>query len=505
MHFPLCREIHFPSKDLDYSVFNRISRRYANLKSGVPQQELRIPITASHRRTFIWTFSENLLVLQSSYFPIVLTLIYLDARTGSRRIINGELALDADEGAVTRVMVCRNMLAVERVCGKVWGSPRWVCSADCFRVSLSPDNSKVIATEVSSFATFGSEYADFSHETISDHSGKYYAAYSLAPHSEEVLKIWDMETGEMIKQIPVLEFPRARNVSHVLVIAKQGPDGPQQVLVAGNDWKRSHRSRRTQAAVEWDGVENFKVFPIDAESPEWTGYIAHNEPQDGLWPFNLRAPQASSFKVLHRPSGINSLDTPDAPGYLGEDIGLALWHWDPGARNAYSSYHKIVPAHPPTSTPNAPLAIRPELRMASRETLCSPFNLGFHSELSLFMDVTPRPKYSMGKQVMLYKFRVRGFRPSATSGITEIDWETRLMSSQDRTKSREILFVGKDVMGFSIYPLMVTDEGELATAFLDMSSGEMELVLLLWDDGFHGELPLGGRVFNLSRVRMLDC
>ena len=106
MHFPLCREIQSPPQPLDYSVFNRVSRRYAALKSGVPRQELRIPITKSSLDTYIWTFSENLLVLQSSHHPLaVLTLIYLDARTEPRRIIKGQLLLDTGGGVVNRVKV----------------------------------------------------------------------------------------------------------------------------------------------------------------------------------------------------------------------------------------------------------------------------------------------------------------------------------------------------------------------------------------------------------------
>ena len=156
MHFPLCREIQCPSasQPLDYSIFNRVSKRYAALKSGIPQQELRIPITAPYRNTYIWTFSENLPVLQSSHYPrAVLTLIYLDARTESRRIITGELVLDNDGGPVAKVMACRNMLVVERI-SRPENSPGWFWGVDCFRVSLSPGNSKVIATKVSSFNTF---------------------------------------------------------------------------------------------------------------------------------------------------------------------------------------------------------------------------------------------------------------------------------------------------------------------------------------------------------------
>ena len=118
MHFPLCRGIQCPSasKPLDYAVFNRVSRRYAALRSGVPRQELRIPIGMPRSSKYVWSFSENLLVLDSSrYSRVALTLIYLDARNESRRIINGEVVLDADAMAVSGVKVCHLVLVLSLI------------------------------------------------------------------------------------------------------------------------------------------------------------------------------------------------------------------------------------------------------------------------------------------------------------------------------------------------------------------------------------------------------
>ena len=70
----------------------------------------------SHRNPYVWDFSENLLVFQSSRSPrIVLTLIYLDARNESRRIVNGELVLDGDTRTVNRIKVCHLALVLSLV------------------------------------------------------------------------------------------------------------------------------------------------------------------------------------------------------------------------------------------------------------------------------------------------------------------------------------------------------------------------------------------------------
>ena len=43
--------------------------------------------------------------------------------------------------------------------------------------------------------------------------------------------------------------------------------------------------------------------------------------------------------------------------------------------------------------------------------------------------------------------------------------------------------------------MAVIDGSELATAFLGLGSGMMELVLVLWEE-LHGELPLGSTVLD---------
>ena len=480
-------------------MLNRISKRYAALKSGVPRQELRVRITKSRRNSYIWNFSENLLVLQSSHHPhATMTMIYLDARTEPRRIITGQLALDFSGRTVKKVKVCRNMLVIERISDT--SRPGWVCIVDCFRVSLSPGNSEVIATKVSSFDTFRFDYSNPPGWTISDHSGKYYATH-CSVSNPGALQIWDIERGEMVRRIPNAEFSNIRNVTNVLVIARKGPGGPQQVVVVGNgqrEWGHDCHPCWTQVTPEWDRMSDFKVFPIDVGSPEWAGCV-EKKVQPGIsQPLTLETPLVCSFKVPRCPAGITSLDTPGAPGYLGEEMGLTLWHWNSDAGDVYSSYHSIIPDHPPTSASDARLVVEREFRIAFRGTpCCSPFNAGFRSGLSITMDALGEKTVFEGIRVISYKIRVRGFYPSATPGVMDLDWETHLKSSEDRRERREILSVNREFLDLSICPLMVViDESELATIFLDMSEGVTELVLLLWDDGFHWELPSGGEVLN---------
>ena len=304
----------------------------------------------------------------------------------------------------------------------------------------------------------------------------------------------------MVRRIPDTEFPTIRNVTNVLVIARKGPDGPQQVVVAGNDrsdWKENRHPDWDQTTLEWDYMVNFKVFPIEAGSPEWSRSIAHKE-QRGSWRLTGGTPPlASLFKVPRCPAGINSLDTPDTPGYLGEEIGLTLWNWNWDASGFYSSYHIIIPDYAPASAPDAPLAIEREFRTTFRGTPCySPFSVGFRSGISLTMDFTSQREQYEGGQLMPYQLRVRCFYPSSTPGVMGLDWEKTLKSSKSGRKTREILSVNKDSPGYDDFPLMVVDEGELSTAFLDLSLEKANLVLLVWGEGFHGQLPLGGKVLN---------
>ena len=395
------------------------------------------------------------------------------------------------------------MLLVERSSHRVARSPEWLSGVDCFRLSLLPGNSEVIATKVSSFDTFGFDYADFSKKTISDHSGKYYAAYSSAGVSPSgcAVQVWDIESGKIVRRIPAQGFPGILDVTNVLVIAKQGPDGPQQVVVAGNEGTQNPRPCWIRVPGEWGYVTEFKVFPIEAGSSEWTGCIAKHENQRGIpWSPTLElSPLASAFKVPRCPAGLNFPDTPNTPGYLGEEMGLTLWN--SGTGNACSFYHRIVPDHLPVIAPGVPIAVERELRMpfggASR---LSPFTVGPRSGLSLNMDFTGRREYIEGRPLIQYQLCIRSFYPSATPGVMNLEWETCLKSSKDARSTRMLYSLNRNVDNFNTFPLIVVNEDEPATAFLEWNSGGMDLVIILWGEGFKGELPLGGKVLNRGKA-----
>ena len=473
----------------------------------------------SYRYSYVWDFSENLLVFQSSGSPrIVLTLIYLDARNESRRIVNGELVLDGDTRTVNRIKVChlalvlslvssflttlltvnktcRDILLVEFTTEREGGIPGRLCSVDCFRLSLSPGNSGVIATKVSSFDTF-EFYDDHSVWTMGGHSGKYYAVYSEVM---ALLQIWDIETGKVIRRIYKAEFPKILRVVGVMVIAKQGPDGPQQVVVAGGDGEEDPRPPWGRISGDWgnvasSSVTDFAVFPIEAGSPGWTVSVEEHKKQQ----CRPRSPPreahfvANLFRAPRCPAGITSLDTPDTPGCLSEEVGLRYWDWDEDMGNFYSFCRSITPDRPPIMAPDVPLAVEREFRMAVKWSPRSPpFAVGSRSGLSLTIDYTGRHENFDGHHQRLSRLCVRSFYPSTTPGVMDLEWESHLRSSNDRGVTRR-LFCSITYMynRYTTRPFLI-DENELGTAFLEAVEGGVELVLLLWDDRFHGELPRG--------------
>ena len=363
-------------------------------------------------------------------------------------------------------------------------------------MSLSPGNSEVIATRVSAFDTIWFNTEGYSKRTISDHSGKYYAIYSKA---RCVLQIWDIETGEMVRHIRDSWFPKIVNVTSVLVAAKQGPNGPQQVVVTGNDGARNHRPSWTQAPGERNYVAEFKVFPVEAGTSEWTGRIAEPEGQPGrCWlPAFDALLLATPPKVPRWPAGITSLDAPDAPGYLSEEVGLTLWYWNSEAGNVDSLYHRITPEHFPISAPDVPLAVERRFRMAFEgNPWFSTFTIGYRSGLSIAISCTNRYEDCVEPRQKLRHLCVRSFYPSPTPGVMDLEWESFLKSSTDREKARSLYPAKTDVVHFDTFPHVLTDPDELATAFLEKTPEGVFLVLVLWDDRFHGELPLGGEVLN---------
>ena len=399
---------------------------------------------------------------------------------------------------------CRDILLVEFTTEREGGIPGWLGSVDCFRLSLSPGSSEVIATKVSSFDTFEFNYGDHPTRTTGGHSGKYYAVYSGVM---ALLQIWDIETGKVIRRIPKAEFPKILRVVRVMVIAKQGPDGPQQVVVAGGNGTKITRPPWAQADGGWDSVASssvtdFAVFPIEAGSPGWTGCIEGHKKQQGRSRSPLREARflANIFKVPRCPAGITSLDTPDTPGCLSEEVGLRYWDWGEDTGNVYSFCRSITPDHHPIMAPDVPLAVEREFRMAVKEkgNPCSPpATVGSRSGLSLTIDLIIRYEALRWEHRKLSRLCVRSFYPSTTPGVMDLEWESYLRSSNDREKLRVFCTNTNMMNRFSTRPLLI-DEDELGIALLEEVKEGVDLVLLLWDDRFHGELPpaLGGKVLS---------
>ena len=210
--------------------------------------------------------------------------------------------------------VCRSILLVEFISewrggGCCPAGPEWFYSVSCFRLSLSPGNSKVIVTKVSRFNTSEVHYAVSSRPFISDHSGKYYAMCSKIA---ALLQIWDIKTGQMVREIPRAEFPKILRVMRVMVIAKQGPDGPQQVVVGGGN------PPSQPWAQEWDyaadaSVTDFAVFPIEAGSPGWTGSSRNVKSKVNRAAYLAKPPSQWTFSRFPAVQPAYPLSTPPTP------------------------------------------------------------------------------------------------------------------------------------------------------------------------------------------------
>jgi hypothetical protein len=113
------------------------------------------------------------------------------------------------------------------------------------------------------------------------------------------------------------------------------------------------------------------------------------------------------------------------------------------------------------------------------------------------MDFTGRNENFEGTRLMLYQLCVRSFYPSAiTPGLLDLEWESCIKSSNDNTQTRQLYSANRNVFNFNMFPVMEIDENELGGAFLELRSGGVDLVVVLWDEGFQGKLPLGGKVLS---------
>ncbi|KAG0137506.1 hypothetical protein HOY82DRAFT_547651 [Tuber indicum] len=498
VHYPLCREIRTPSRSIDSSVLNRVGKRYAALKSGLPQQELRIPITKTRRNGCIWTFSENLIVAQTRHHPTIqLALVYLDTSGDTRRIRNGRVMISAKGETSVAVKVCRDVLAVERSEERVTNPGRsdWVAVVNFFRLSLEGEDA-IVATDISIISTFEFTYIDYSHQIRSDHSGKYYAAYSRAEASRSggMLCVWDIETGRMVRRVPAASLTGIVMITDVVVAAKHGPEGQQHVVVAGNDKRNNNANRWGRFPGEWGYLFSFKTFTIedDSKEMEWSGFVGRTK---------AAAPResnilATTFKVPRFPHAISPVDAFDTPGYEAEDVGLALWELRDRSGQATSYYYKLSPDAHPKSTTDASLTADLEYRLpegASASGLPAPFTVKGRTGLSFAMDFTGRNEDFEGTRLMLYQLRIQGFYPSDIPGVMERDWESCLKIGGATRQARELYSPNRNVSYTNMLPAMEVVEDEMAIAFLELTQDGMDLVVAIWDEPYEGEV-LGGTV-----------
>jgi hypothetical protein len=125
----------------------------------------------------------------------------------------------------------------------------------------------VVATEVSgtSKIKFAVDYPR--RRTTSNHSGKYYAAaYDNPRLPGQILQIWDIATGNTVQKIsgPLLPDNPNAETTDIMVVAKQGPGGAQQVVIAG----RVTSSNRNRGSLFGGQVSALRVVPIDSRSSE---------------------------------------------------------------------------------------------------------------------------------------------------------------------------------------------------------------------------------------------
>ncbi|RPA90554.1 hypothetical protein L873DRAFT_1820867 [Choiromyces venosus 120613-1] len=495
IHYPLCYEVRTPSCPIDSTVFNRVGKRYAALKSGLPQQEFRIPITKTRRNDCVWTFAENLIVAQIRHHPAIqLALVYLDTSGDTRRIRNGRVTINAKGETSVAVKVCRDVLAVERAEERATnpGRSNWVAVVNFFRLSLEGEDT-ITATDISTINTFEYSYIDYSHQVASDHSGKYYAAYSRAEatRSGGMLCIWDIETSEMVRRVPSASLAGIVMITDVVVVAKHGLEGQQHVVVAGNDKRNNNANRWGRFPGEWGYLSNFKVFPIedDSKEAEWNGFVGRTK---------AAAPResnilASTFKVPRFPHTISPIDAFDTPGYESEDVGLALWELEDGTGQAASYYHQLSPGTHPKLTTDASLTADLEYRLlegVSASGLPTPFTVKGRAGLSFTMDFTGRNGDFEGTRLMLYQLRIQGFYPSDMPGVMERDWESCLKIGDAAGKPRGFYSANRNVSYTNMFPAMKVIEDEMAVAFLELTRDGMSIVVANWDE------PYEGRVLN---------
>ena len=369
------------------------------------------------------------------------------------------------------------MLLVEREAPAVYYNSRFF--VDCARLSLPAGSSGVSATVTYSFNFIGYDCT-----MISDHSGKYYAAYFREPNpglspGPEVIQVWDIEAGKLIQRIdgPFFRESPGVNLTDVMVVAKQGSHGPQQVVIAGSNHS-SNRSSDSENSGSWSSLTELKAFPIGDGPPGWDGYVKH-----------AQRCRASIFKLPRSPAGIGVVDDPAAPEYEGEKIGLAFFGVDDSSGVAISSYHNFIPDEL-AGLSRVPLTAHGESHMYYQTAggqIPAPFFIQRRSGLSFTLNHPSRAETrgpSAPRRPHSYKYvTLRSFSPSAAPGLMELEWETYARFRNDGKQLRDFY---RD-LGGRPPPFKDICGDEFVTAFPEPREDQLYLVLAVWDEPFQEE------------------
>lgn len=482
-HFPRAYKVRTRAIQ-NSSSFSTISARYNALQSGVPQQELNFPIKKSRRDAYIWTFSSDLLVYQSSHYPeATLSLVYFDSTPGGRKVKTGKIKLEDPARPVVRLKVCSNVLVVERseeVIEMGRSRSRFLATTECYRLNYNEDGDKVKAAMMCTIDTFVFFHIDYSYQILSDLSRHYYAAYSRSSiGGERQLRVWDVATGDVVKTVPSESLEGMGLTVELLLIG-------DKIVVVGDD-KRNNNFRRWQNYQgDWGYISHFRVFEIANESS--------NDPVGGFVG-RKKAECPKESKISTTPFKV-----PRHKEEEEEEVAIILWELEDKTNNATAHHYTLATSTSSPSSPDpitSPLAPTYQYRLdQSNDPLScldtpthskktSPFVVKSKEALSFDMDFTGQNEEFLDTRLMLYNLRIQSFYPSAdVPGVMELDWETKLKDRDDKKKERKIYSTDRNVSYRNIHVQMDVAGDERMSAFLELTVTGIELVIVVWDQPF---------------------
>ncbi|KAH0609180.1 uncharacterized protein H6S33_001408 [Morchella sextelata] len=484
-HFPRAYEVRTRAIQ-NPSSFSTISARYNALQSGIPQQELHFPIKKSRRDAYIWTFSSDLLVFQSSHYPkATLSLVYFDPTPGGRKVKSGKIELEDPARPVVRLKVCSDVLVVERSEEVIeMGRSRFFTSTECYRLNYCEDGDEVKAAMMCTIDTFEFLYIDYSYQVLSDLSRYYYAAYSRSYSrsslgGERQLCVWNVATGDVVKTVPSGSLEGMGLTVELLLIG-------DKVVVVGDDKRNNNFRRWRHYQGDWGYISHFRVFDIVNDSPKDPvgGFVGRKKAE---CPKESKI-STTPFKVSRRAEEEE------------EEVAIILWELEDKTNNATAHHYTLATSTSSPSSPdliNSPLAPTYQYRLdQSNDPLScldtptdskktSPFVVKSKEALSFDMDFTGQNEEFLDTRLMLYHLRIQSFYPSAdVPGVMELDWETKLKDRDDEKRARKIYSTDRNVSYRNIHVQMDVAGDERMSAFLELTVTGMELVMVVWDQPF---------------------